>query len=250
FAQLADPSTTKYYDGVSRFMSGRFITMMFGLPGAALAIYHCAKPENKKLVGGLLLSAALTSFLTGITEPLEFSFLFVAPILYIFHALFDGLAFMLSHILSITVGQTFSGGLIDFILFGILQGVDKTNWIFVPLVGIPWFFLYYFTFKFLITKRDLKVLGREESKQEVHQVKATERTQTIVQGLGKEQNIVVVDCCATRLRVTVKKEDLIKEELIKQTGAKGIIKKGNGIQIVYGPQVTIIKNEIEEYLGL
>ncbi|MED5247601.1 maltose/glucose-specific PTS transporter subunit IIC [Priestia sp. LL-8] len=250
FAQLADPSTTKYYDGVSRFMSGRFITMMFGLPGAALAIYHCAKPENKKLVGGLLLSAALTSFLTGITEPLEFSFLFVAPILYVFHALFDGLAFMLSHILSITVGQTFSGGLIDFILFGILQGIDKTNWIFVPLVGILWFFLYYFTFKFLITKRDLKVLGREESKQEVHQVKATERTQTIVQGLGNEQNIVVVDCCATRLRVTVKKEDLIKEELIKQTGAKGIIKKGNGIQIVYGPQVTIIKNEIEEYLGL
>ncbi|MFY0783032.1 maltose/glucose-specific PTS transporter subunit IIC [Peribacillus simplex] len=250
FAQLADPTTVKYYEGVSRFMSGRFITMMFGLPGAALAIYHCAKPKNKKVVAGLLLSAALTSFLTGITEPLEFSFLFVAPILYVFHALFDGLAFMMADIFNITIGQTFSGGFIDFTLFGILQGISKTNWVYVLLVGIPWFFLYYFTFKFLIRKKNLKVVGREDDEQAaVTQVTASERTQTIVNGLGGQENIDIVDCCATRLRVTVKDESLVKEDVIKQTGSKGVVKKGNGIQIVYGPQVTIIKNEVEEFLG-
>ncbi|OKL35432.1 maltose/glucose-specific PTS transporter subunit IIC [Domibacillus mangrovi] len=250
FAQLADPQTVQYYEGVSRFMSGRFITMMFGLPGAALAIYHCAKPKNKKIVAGILLSAALTSFLTGITEPLEFSFLFVAPVLYFVHALFDGLAFMMSDIFNITIGQTFSGGFIDFVLFGILQGMDKTNWLYVLIVGIPWFFLYYFTFKFLIRKNNYKVLGREDEEQSVSvdQVTATDRAKTIVEGLGGVQNIDVVDCCATRLRVTVKDESLFNEDIIKQTGSKGIVKKGTGVQIIYGPQVTIVKNEVEEYL--
>ncbi|MBM7586285.1 PTS system maltose and glucose-specific IIC component [Bacillus pakistanensis] len=248
FAQLADPSTTQYYEGVSRFMSGRFITMMFGLPGAALAIYHCAKPKNRKVVGGLLISAALTSFLTGITEPLEFSFLFVAPVLYIVHAFFDGLAFMMADIFNITIGQTFSGGLIDFILFGILQGNDKTNWIYVLMIGIPWFFVYYFTFKFLIKKKNYKVLGREDDEQSVKQVTASERAKMIVQGLGGKENIDVVDCCATRLRVTVLDEMKVEEDPIKQTGSKGIVKSGKGIQIIYGPQVTIIKSEIEEYM--
>lgn len=248
FAQLADQDTVKYYEGVSRFMSGRFITMMFGLPGAALAIYHCAKPKNKKIVAGILLSAALTSFLTGITEPLEFSFLFVAPLLYLVHAIFDGLAFMMADIFSITIGQTFSGGFIDFILFGILQGVDKTNWIYVIVVGIPWFFLYYFSFKFLIKRKNFKVLGREDDEKSVTQVTATDRAKTIVEGLGGAANIDEIDCCATRLRVTVKDHSVINDELIKQTGSKGIVKKGNGVQVIYGPQVTIIKNEIEEYL--
>lgn len=248
FAQLADQETVKYYEGVSRFMSGRFITMMFGLPGAALAIYHCAKPKNKKIVAGILLSAALTSFLTGITEPLEFSFLFVAPLLYFVHAMFDGLAFMMADIFSITIGQTFSGGFIDFILFGILQGMDKTNWIYVIVVGIPWFFLYYFSFKFLIKRKNFKVLGREDDEKSVTQVITTDRAKTIVDGLGGAANIDVVDCCATRLRVTVKDNLIINDDLIKQTGSKGIVKKGNGIQVIYGPQVTIIKNEIEEYL--
>lgn len=248
FAQLADQETVKYYEGVSRFMSGRFITMMFGLPGAALAIYHCAKPKNKKIVAGILLSAALTSFLTGITEPLEFSFLFVAPLLYFVHAMFDGLAFMMADIFSITIGQTFSGGFIDFILFGILQGMDKTNWIYVIVVGIPWFFLYYFSFKFLIKRKNFKVLGREDDEKAVKQVMTTDRAKTIVDGLGGAANIDIVDCCATRLRVTVKDHLVINDELIKQTGSKGIVKKGNGIQVIYGPQVTIIKNEIEEYL--
>lgn len=249
FAQLGDPSTEQYYEGVSRFMSGRFITMMFGLPGAALAIYHCSKKKNRKVVAGILLSAALTSFLTGITEPLEFSFLFVAPLLYLVHAIFDGFAFMMADIFNITVGQTFSGGFIDFILFGILQGADKTNWPYVLMVGIPWFFLYYFTFKFLIRKKDFKVLGREDEEQAAEQVSATDRARTIVEGLGGTNNIDIVDCCATRLRVSVKDDSLVKDEVIKRTGSKGIVKKGTGVQIIYGPQVTIVKNEVEEYLG-
>ncbi|PEF60808.1 PTS transporter subunit EIIC [Bacillus cereus] len=248
FAQLGDPSTEHYYEGVSRFMSGRFITMMFGLPGAALAIYHCSKKKNRKIVAGILLSAALTSFLTGITEPLEFSFLFVAPLLYLVHAIFDGFAFMMADIFNITVGQTFSGGFIDFMLFGILQGSNKTNWPYVLIVGIPWFFLYYFTFKYLIRKKNFKVIGREDAKATTEQVSATDRAKKIVDGLGGANNIDIVDCCATRLRVTIKDDSLVKEEVIKQTGLKGIVKKGTGIQIIYGPQVTIIKNEVEEYL--
>lgn len=230
-------------------MSGRFITMMFGLPGAALAIYHCSKKKNRKVVAGILLSAALTSFLTGITEPLEFSFLFVAPLLYLVHAIFDGLAFMMADLFNITVGQTFSGGFIDFVLFGILQGNDKTNWIMVPIIGIPWFFLYYYTFKFLIRKKNFKVIGREDEEQATEQVSATERAKTIVVGLGGTSNIDVVDCCATRLRITIKDDSLVNDDIIKKTGSKGIVKKGTGVQIIYGPQVTIVKNEVEEFLG-
>ena len=257
FAQLGDPSTTHYYIGISRFMSGRFITMMFGLLGACLAMYHTAKPKNKKLVGGLLLSAALTSFLTGITEPIEFSFLFVAPWLYVLHAFFDGCAFMLAHILQITVGQTFSGGCIDLILFGILQGADKTNWIYIPMVGIPWFLLYYFSFKYLILKFDFKTLGREDD-DEVLEAAApsaassadTGRSRLIIDGLGGKANIVELDCCATRLRVTVKDGSKVSERLLKESGSRGVLQSGTGVQVIYGPQVTVIKNELEEVLNL
>lgn len=248
FAQLGDPDVTKYYSGVSRFMSGRFITMMFGLCGAALAIYHTANPENKKVVGGLMLSAALTSFLTGITEPLEFSFLFVAPILYVLHAFFDGLAFMLADIFNITIGQTFSGGFIDFLLFGVLQGNGKTNYLYVIPIGIVWFCLYYIVFRFLITKFNFKTPGRED-KELQQQVEATERAQTIVTGLGGKDNIEIVDCCATRLRVTLQHNEYVNKEMLESTGAKGVIQQGNGVQVIYGPHVTVIKNEIEELLG-
>ncbi|CAM3117509.1 PTS transporter subunit EIIC [Paenibacillus taichungensis] len=261
FAQLGDPATEKFFSGTSRFMSGRFITMMFGLLGAALAIYHTAKPERKKVVGGLMLSAALTSFLTGITEPLEFSFLFVAPILYVIHAVFDGLAFMLSHIFEITIGQTFSGGLIDFILFGILQGNAKTNWIIVPIIGVVWFFLYYFTFRILIVKLNLKTSGREEevisepdaktqSQQSITpaSTKGEERSIAILNGLGGADNINELDCCATRLRVSVKDIEKVQKDALTATGAKGVVLVGNGVQVIYGPQVTVIKNEIEEIM--
>lgn len=252
FAQLADPATRHFYSGTSRFMSGRFITMMFGLVGACLAMYHTARPENKKRVGGLLLSAALTSFLTGITEPIEFAFLFVAPLLYVLHAFFDGLAFMLAHMLNITIGQTFSGGFIDFILFGVLQGEAKTHWLRVPLVGVPWFFLYYFSFRFLITRFDLKTPGREQETlaADVPAAAADSRAELAIAALGGQHNIDELDCCATRLRVTVKDGALVDEALLKQTGARAVVSHGKGIQVIYGPQVTVIKNEIEERLAL
>ncbi|WP_044642440.1 maltose/glucose-specific PTS transporter subunit IIC [Risungbinella massiliensis] len=254
FAQLADPSVQQFYEGTSRFMSGRFITMMFGLIGAALAIYHTAKPENKKKVFGLMFSAALTSFLTGITEPLEFAFLFVAPFLYVIHAFFDGLAFMMAHIFQITIGQTFSGGFIDFILFGVLQGTAKTNWIYVPIIGVVWFFLYYITFRFLIVKFNVKTPGREDENTSTNTTSSTastksSRAEQIVAGLGGKENIKDVDCCATRLRVTVLDGSKVSEEKIKETNPNGVIVRGNGVQVIYGPQVTIIKNEVEEWLG-
>ena len=249
FAQLGDPSTAKFYEVISRFMSGRFITMMFGLIGAAYALYKTAKPQNKKIVGGMLFSAALTSFLTGITEPLEFSFLFAAPMLYVLHAFFDGCAFMMAHIFKITIGQTFSGGLIDFILFGIMQGVDKTNWIYVPLIGVPWFFLYYFSFKFLIEKFNFRTPGREEDLVTTDKVlSSVEQTQLILSGLGGRSNIEDLDCCITRLRVTVKDASLVNEETLKASGAKGVLKQGVGIQIIYGLQVINIKNNLDEVL--
>lgn len=249
FAELSDPNVTKFFEGTSRFMSGRFITMMFGLLGAALAMYRTAKPENKKIVGGMLFSAALTSFLTGITEPLEFSFLFVAPPLYFLHAFFDGCAFMLAHIFQITIGQTFSGGLIDFILFGILQGEAKTNWIYVPMIGIPWFFLYYFSFKFLIERFNFKTPGREDDSTDSDKnLTDNEQNELIISGLGGKNNILDLDCCITRLRVTVKDENLINEELLNKSGAKGVIKRGKGVQIIYGTQVVGIKNRLEEFL--
>ncbi|MFC3419955.1 maltose/glucose-specific PTS transporter subunit IIC [Salinicoccus hispanicus] len=248
FAQLADPDVEKFFEGTSRFMSGRFITMMFGLLGACLAIYHTAKPENKKVVGGLMLSAGLTSFFTGITEPIEFSFLFVAPILYVIHAFYDGLAFMMADIFSITIGQTFSGGFIDYILFGVLQGNEKTNFLYVIPIGIVWFLLYYVTFRFLIQKMKLKTPGREEEDM-TQIVNANERTLVLAKGLGGKDNISELDNCATRLRVTLKDMDQVDEGAIKSTGSNGIVKKGNGIQVIYGPQVSNIKNDLEEYLN-
>ena len=247
FAQLGDPNVQHYYEGVSRYMSGRFITMMFGLLGAALAIYHTAKPEKKKVVGGLMLSAALTSFLTGITEPLEFSFLFVAPLLYVVHAVLDGFAFMMADIFNITVGQTFSGGFIDFILFGVLQGQAKTNYLWIIPIGLVWFALYYVIFRFLITKFNFKTPGREDEAA-VETVEKSERAKMIIEGLGGADNIEVVDCCATRLRVTLKDGTQVDENKLKATESRGIIRKGNGVQIVYGPHVTAIKNEVEEAL--
>lgn len=251
FAQLADPNTQKFFMGTSRFMAGRFTTMMFGLPGAALAIYHTAKPENKKKVLGFLLSAALTSFLTGITEPLEFAFLFVAPFLYVIHALFDGLSFALAHIFKITIGQTFSGGFIDFMLFGVLQGNAKTNWVIVPIVGVCMFALYYITFRILIIKFNVKTPGREDEMAEENttEVAASDRAKSILKALGGKENIKELDCCATRLRVTIEDPTKVNEALLKSTGSKGIIKKGDGVQVIYGPQVTIIKNEVEELIG-
>ena len=268
FAQLADPTTKHFAVSATRFMSGKFPLMIFGLPGAALAMYHCAKTEKKKLVGGLLLSAALTSMITGITEPLEFTFLFVAPILYVIHCIFAGLAYMLMHILGVGVGMTFSGGLIDMTLFGIMQGNAKTNWIYIVVVGIVYFIVYYLLFSFLIKKLDLKTPGREDGDGEVKLYKRSDLdakngkggnagealseddmiSAIITDGLGGKSNISDLDCCATRLRVTVKDNAKVKQDVLKSSGASGVVVKGNGVQVIYGPKVTVIKSNLEDYL--
>ena len=268
FAQLADPTVEHFAVSATRFMSGKFPLMIFGLPGAALALYKTAKPEKKKAVEGLLISAALTSMLTGITEPLEFTFLFVAPLLYGIHCVLAGLAYMLMHVFHVGVGMTFSGGLIDMFLFGILQGNEKTNWIWIVIVGIGYFIVYYFLFSFLIKKLDLKTPGRDDSEevklyrrsdvearkknggngQEQGENPEDELSAAICRGLGGKKNISDVDCCATRLRCTVFKAELVNDGLLKSTGASGVVHKGNGVQIIYGPRVTVIKSNLEDYL--
>ena len=267
FAQLASSNTTIFDVEATRFMAGKFPLMIFGLPGAALAMYKTAKPEKKQIAGGLLLSAALTSMLTGITEPLEFTFLFIAPILYAIHCFFAGCAYMLMHIFKVGVGMTFSGGLIDMFLFGILQGNAKTSWIWIVVVGIGYFVVYYLLFSFLIVKMDLKTPGRDDSEE----VKLYRRSDVdarkkggadstdelseedalsaaICRGLGGKKNISDVDCCATRLRCTVHKSELVDDNLLKSTGASGVVHKGNGVQVIYGPRVTVIKSNLEDYL--
>ena len=273
FAQLADSANITHFSaGATRYFSGEFIFMIFGLPGAALAMYKCAKPEKKKQAGSLLISATLACMFTGITEPLEFSFLFVAPALFAVQVVLAGSAYMIAHILNIAVGLTFSGGLLDFFLFGILQGNEKTSWMLVIPVGIVYFLLYYFIFSFLIKKFDLKTPGREDddtetklyTKADVNERKAgkdvknpdekagtvaDELSQTISRGLGGKANISDVDCCATRLRITVIDPDKVNDALLKSTGASGVVHKGQGVQIIYGPRVTVIKSNLEDYLA-
>lgn len=268
FAQLASPNTTVFDVEATRFMAGKFPLMIFGLPGAALAMYKTAKPEKKQIAGGLLLSAALTSMLTGITEPLEFTFLFIAPILYVIHCFFAGCAYMFMHIFKVGVGMTFSGGLIDLTLFGIMQGNAKTNWIWVVLVGIVYFIVYFLVFTVLITKFNFKTPGREDddvetklyTRADVNAAKAGNAagaaaggvdavSQLICQGLGGKKNISDVDCCATRLRCTVIDSSKVQDALLKQSGAAGVIHKGLGVQVIYGPKVTVIKSNLEDYLA-
>jgi len=260
FAELASKSTEVFSVSATRFMSGKFPFMIFGLAGAAIAMYRTARPEKKKIVGSLLFSATLTSILTGITEPIEFTFLFVAPVMYIVHSILAGLSYMLMHILGVGVGMTFSGGLIDLFLFGILQGVTKTSWPWIVVVGIVYFFIYYAVFKFLILKFDFKTPGRDEGEGETklytrkdvearkQQNSANSQSALILKGLGGKKNISDLDCCATRLRVTVHNAELVDDAALKQSGASGVIHKGSGVQIIYGPQVSVIKSHLEEYM--
>lgn len=264
FAELASKSTTVFSVSATRFMAGKFPFMMFGLPGAALAMYQCAKPEKKKAAGGLLLSAALTAFLTGITEPLEFTFIFVALPMYAVHCVLAGLSFMLMHILNVGVGMTFSGGLIDLVLFGVMQGNAKTHWVWVVVVGAVYFVLYYIIFRFMISKFDYKTPGRDDAEEVKLYTRADVNARNaasgsvpagndpvsalIVEGLGGASNLADVDCCATRLRCTVNDAALVKQDVLKASGASGVICKGNGVQVVYGPKVAAIKAKLEDYL--
>lgn len=264
FAELASKATTVFSVSATRFMAGKFPFMMFGLPGAALAMYQCAKPEKKKAAGGLLLSAALTAFLTGITEPLEFTFIFVALPMYAVHCVLAGLSFMLMHILNVGVGMTFSGGLIDLVLFGVMQGNAKTHWVWVIVVGAVYFVLYYIIFRFMISKFNYKTPGRDDAEEVKLYTRADVNARNaasgsvpagndpvsalIVEGLGGTANLSDVDCCATRLRCTVKDAALVKQDVLKASGASGVICKGNGVQVVYGPKVAVIKAKLEDYL--
>ena len=264
FAELASKATTVFSVSATRFMAGKFPFMMFGLPGAALAMYQCAKPEKKRAAGGLLLSAALTAFLTGITEPLEFTFIFVALPMYAVHCVLAGLSFMLMHILNVGVGMTFSGGLIDLVLFGVMQGNAKTHWVWVVVVGAVYFVLYYIIFRFMISKFDYKTPGRDDAEEVKLYTRADVNARNaasgsvpagndpvsalIVEGLGGADNLSDVDCCATRLRCTVKDVALVKQDVLKASGASGVICKGDGVQVVYGPKVAVIKAKLEDYL--
>ena len=270
FAEIASQNTVKYSMSAAKFMAGKYPFMMAGLPAAALAMYHTARPEKRDQAKGLLLSAALTSFLTGITEPIEFSFLFVAPQLFVLHCVFAGLAFVAMEIFAVAVGTTFSCGIIDFTIYGIIQGQAKTNWLGIIPILVVYAVLYYFVFKFAILKWNLQTPGREAGTDEVKlhtkaeynerknaeksasksdkEAAALEKSKNILEGVGGKENLISIDACATRLRLKLEDIEIIDEALLKATGAQGIIKKGNGIQIIYGPQVSVIKSNFEEYV--
>lgn len=251
FAQLADPTVTKFSAEATKYFTGGYLPMMFGLPAAALAMYHTANSKNKKIVGGILFSAALTSFLTGITEPIEFTFLFVAPLLYGIHAILEGISYAALYALDVSVGVTFSRGIIDFTLFGLLQGNDKTNYIWILILGIPTALIYYFVFKTLILKLNLKTPGRgDESENKLYTKKDALLkdidVEDVITALGGRENLVDVDACITRLRVTVKDIDKVAGDSVwkDELKAKGLFKKGKGVQVVYGALAEILKNEI------
>ncbi|AZU60199.1 glucose-specific PTS transporter subunit IIBC [Neobacillus mesonae] len=248
FAQLKD--NVKITAG--KFMGGEFPIMMFGLPAAALAMYHTARPEKKKLVAGLLGSAALTSFLTGITEPIEFSFMFVSPLLFFIHAVLDGISFVLMAMLNVHLGYTFSGGAIDFLLFGILPG--KQPWWIAVLLGLCFAVVYYFVFRFAITKFNLKTPGREDTdEKEVTETGAQgaagDLAYNILDAMGGQQNIAHLDACITRLRVSVNDIKNVDKNELKKLGAAGVLEVGNNIQAIFGPRSEIIKGQMQDIMS-
>lgn len=256
FAQLADPSHTGLFTEGTRFFAGRFSTMMFGLPAACLAMYHCVPVEKRKKYAGLFLGVALTSFITGITEPIEFMFLFVSPVLYVVHAFLDGVSFFIADILNISIGNTFSGGVIDFTLFGILQGNAKTNWLLEIPFGAIWAVLYYFVFRFAITKFNIMTPGRGDDEDDDAEIKVETKSSLhdeaviILEALGGRENIEDVDACITRLRVSVKDSDKVDRETLKKVGATAVLEVKGGIQAIYGAKAILYKNEINDILGL
>lgn len=230
-----------------KFMQGEFPVMMFGLPAAALAIYHSAKPENKKVVAGLMGSAALTSFLTGITEPLEFSFLFVAPLLFFIHAVLDGLSFLTLYLLDVHLGYTFSGGFIDYVLLGVLP--NKTQWWLVVPVGLVYAVIYYFVFRFLIVKLKYKTPGREDKQSQAVTASATELPYAVLEAMGGKANIKHLDACITRLRVEVNDKSKVDVPGLKDLGASGVLEVGNNMQAIFGPKSDQIKHEMQQIMN-
>ncbi len=244
FAQLRDGVEIT----AGQFMVGEFPIMMFGLPAAALAMYHAAKPEKKKVVAGLMVSAALTSFLTGITEPLEFMFLFVAPVLFVIHALLDGISFVIMTYFSVNVGFTFSGGAIDFFLFGILPNQD--GWWITIIVGLIFAVIYYTVFRFAIVKFNLKTPGREV--EEATNEKAKDKGALaghILTAMGGKENIAHLDACITRLRVSVNDIKAVDKKELKSLGAAGVLEVGDNIQAIFGPRSETIKGQMQDIMA-
>ncbi|EJY95994.1 glucose-specific PTS transporter subunit IIBC [Staphylococcus arlettae] len=225
------------------FTTGKYPFMMFGLPAAAYAIYRNAKPERKKIVGGLMLSAGLTSFLTGITEPLEFSFLFVAPLLYVVHVLLAGSSFLVMHLLDVKIGMTFSGGFIDYILYGLLNW-DRTNALLVIPVGIVYAIIYYFLFSFVIKRFKLKTPGREDEETETKDSSVASLPFDVLNAMGGKKNIKHLDACITRLRVEVNEKSSVDVAALKALGASGVLEVGNNMQAIFGPKSDQIKHDI------
>ena len=255
FAQLADPSHMGLYTEGTHFFAGRFSTMMFGLPAAALAMYHCVKPQNKGKYMGYFLGVALTSFITGITEPIEFMFLFICPPLYIVHAFLDGVSFFIADLLNISIGNTFSGGCIDFTLFGILQGNAKTNWLLQVPFGLIWAVLYYFVFKFAILKFNIMTPGRSEE-EEGDAIRVESRSsirqeaQKVLDALGGAENLEDIDACITRLRVGVRDHEKVDRDELKRLGATAVLEVKGGIQAIYGAKAVLYKNAINDIMGV
>ena len=258
FAQLADPNFHGLFTYGTRFFAGRFATMMFGLPGAALAMYLCLPKANRKKDGGLYLSGGLTSFLTGITEPLEYSFLFVAPWLYLIHSFLDGCSFYLADIMNIRIGNSFSGGLIDYLLFGVLQGKDKTNWPNVLIIGVIWFFLYFFVFTFCIKKFHVNIPGMQtevDNDVERNDYKSGNVTslhtesEQIIAALGGAENINTISACATRLRISLKDNSQVNESVFKKLGSPGVLKVAGGLQVIFGGKADLYSQEINDLLA-
>lgn len=258
FAMLKDGIhnfSAETYQGAGKFLTGKFVFMMFGLPAAALAMYQESRPENRKLVGGILFSAALTSFLTGITEPIEFTFIFVAPVLYAIHCVFAGLSFMLMNMLGVRIGMTFSGGFIDYIVFGVLPGTSgfQTKWYFVILVGLVISVIYYLGFRFFIRKFNLATPGREvvTAEEEKKEITEDELANGVLEALGGEENLLSLDACITRLRVEVKDTSKVQDQTLKSLGASGVLKVGeHGVQAIFGAKAQFICNDLKKMTGI
>ncbi|HEK3173446.1 TPA: PTS glucose transporter subunit IIBC [Proteus mirabilis] len=231
-------------DPTAGMLSGGFLFKMFGLPAAAIAIWHTARPENRVKVGGIMISAALTAFLTGITEPIEFSFMFVAPILYVIHAILAGLAFVICILLGMRDGTSFSHGLIDFI---VLSGNSSKLYLF-PIIGILYAITYYSIFRFLIVKLNLKTPGREVEDKNAKQADKSAMGQSLVAAFGGKDNISRLDACITRLRIGVKEIDKVDRDELKRLGAAGVVVVGSGIQAIFGPKSDNLKTEMDEYI--
>lgn len=253
-AQLSDPNTTQFFGNIALFNSGRYFHMMAGMIGIVLAMYRSIPAGPKrKATSGFLISIGLTAFITGVTEPISFALLFASPILFVAEAILFALTFVLASLFNITIGSTFSAGLVEFLLFGVFQGNDKTNYLWVILLSIPVLFVYYFVFKTLIIKLKAKTPGRDDEEitdeEKKHHVQyESGQAQQIIEGLGGFDNITDIDNCATRLRVSVKKPDQINADLLKETGAMNTVVRGKAIQVIYGPKVNVIRNDIDEYV--